>query len=160
MLEDGFRRPTPWSCGNPVRHLSAVRSELVCTWHLPPLPLLPGGPREQRAWGGEAMCNMPVAVLAGTSLLAQRLFHAFSCLCSNLQGQELQLGSVAGVQRVFLKHHLFLKRLRKQTPTARASLSQIGVQPSSSATPLLACPRHFWDLPKTPTACNVCRQLA
>lgn len=65
----------PRSCGSSVRHLFGVRSELVLTWHLPPLPL----PRH--AWGEEAARNMPVAALAGTLLLAS-VFFTLSAACA------------------------------------------------------------------------------
>lgn len=78
------------------------------------------------------------------------LFHTFSCLCSNLQGQELQPGSRVGVRRVFLKHQGVCKASKKADPTAGASLSRRGERRSSGATLSRLAPGASGLLPRCP----------
>lgn len=67
-----------------ARNHGAQCVTLVLTWHLPPLPLPPGGLQERHTWGAEAVCNMPIAEQAGTLLLASVFFMlsaAFALIC-------------------------------------------------------------------------------
>lgn len=116
----------------------------VLTWHLPPLPLLPGGPREWRAWGGEAACNMPVAALAGTSLLAPGFFTLSAACALIFKGGNCNRDP-GGPESL----PDFVKCPRKQTPTTGASLSQTE-QHSSSDTLSLPAPGASGTFPRRP----------
>lgn len=78
------------------------------------------------------------------------LFHAFSRLCSHLQGWELQPGCRVVVRRVFLKHQGVCKASEKADPAAGASPSWTGERGSSGATLSRLAPGASGTFPRRP----------